>query len=49
MLSILLFRLIKLRNLGLVQNLEDLLEEVADATSRNTRVWGVFGHLGKKI
>ena len=48
MLSILLFRLIKLGNLGLVQNLEDLLEEVADATSRN-HVWGVFGHLGKKI
>jgi hypothetical protein len=36
----------KLRQLTVQQNLQDVLDEAADATGRNTRVWGVFGHLG---
>ena len=38
-------RLIKLRNLHQPENLETVLNEAAEATYRNRRVFGVFGHL----
>ena len=38
-------RLIQLRQLSDVLNLETILEEAAEATSRSSCVWGVFGHL----
>ena len=38
-------RLTMLRNLHQPENLETILNEAAEATYRNSRVFGVFGHL----
>ena len=40
-----LFIFSRLIQLSDVLNLETILEEAAEATSRSSRVWGVFGHL----